>query len=142
MTHYDQFFIGFEDLVNKLHNKAGVNFPPYNIYRETDTKYGIELAIAGYSKDEISVSLGNGVLEVTGNKKSEDSKKYVHKGISSRSFSRTFTVAETIEVSKATYEDGVLKLTLENKVPETKKVKTIPVAWQIGAGRANALPVL
>ena len=128
MTQYDQFFIGFEDLVNKLHNKAGVNFPPYNIYRETDTKYGIELAIAGYSKDEISVSLGNGVLEVTGNKKSEDTKKYVHKGISSRSFSRTFTVAETIEVSKAVYEDGVLKLTLENKVPETKKVKTIPVA--------------
>lgn len=127
LTQYDPFFIGFEDLLSKLHGKQVVNFPPYNIYKETETKYGIELAIAGYSRDEITVSLGNGVLEVSGSKKSEDSKKYVHKGISSKSFSRTFTVAETIEVSKAVYEYGVLKLMLENKIPETKKVKTIPI---------------
>jgi molecular chaperone IbpA len=128
LTQYDQFFIGFEDLLSKLNGKGVVNFPPYNIYKVTDTSYGIELAIAGYSKEEISLSLGNGVLEVSGTKKPEDSKKYLHKGISSRSFSRTFTVAETIEVSKAVYEDGMLKITLENKVPETKKVKTIPVS--------------
>jgi molecular chaperone IbpA len=128
LTQYDPFFIGFEDLLSKLHAKSSVNFPPYNIFKDNDTSYGIELAVAGYSKDEISVSLGNGILEVSGTKKLDDSKKYIHKGISSRSFSRTFTVAETIEVTKAAYENGVLKLTLENKLPETKKIKTIPVA--------------
>lgn len=127
LTHYDPFFIGFEDLLTKLNSKTSVNFPPYNIYKETETRYGLELAVAGYSKDEISISIGNGVLEVSGSKKSEEPKKYLHKGISSRSFSRTFTVAETIEVYKAIYENGVLKLMLENRVPETKKVKTVLV---------------
>jgi molecular chaperone IbpA len=128
LTPYDPFFIGFEDLLLKLNSKASVNFPPYNLYKESDTSYGIELAVAGYSKEEISVSLGNGVLEVSGTKKPEDSKKYIHKGISSKSFSRTFTVADTIEVTSAAYQDGILKITLANKVPETKKVKAIPVS--------------
>ncbi len=128
LTPYDPFFIGFEDLLSKLNSKASVNFPPYNLYKESDTSYGIELAVAGYSKEEISVSLGNGVLEVSGTKKPEDSKKYIHKGISSKSFSRTFTVADTIEVTSAAYQDGILKITLANKVPETKKVKAIPVS--------------
>lgn len=128
LTPYDPFFIGFEDLLSKLNSKASVSFPPYNLYKESDTSYGIELAVAGYSKEEISVSLGNGVLEVSGTKKPEDSKKYIHKGISSKSFSRTFTVADTIEVTSAAYQDGILKITLANKVPETKKVKAIPVS--------------
>ena len=127
LTPHNPFFIGFEDLLTRIHNKETVNFPPYNLYKESDTSYGIELAVAGYSKEEISVSLGNGVLEVSGNKKPEDSKKYIHKGISSKSFSRTFTVADTIEVTSAAYQDGMLKITLADKVPETKKVKAIPV---------------
>lgn len=128
LTHYDPFFIGFEDLLSKLSSKQGVSFPPYNLYKESDTAYGIELAVAGYSKDEITVSLGNAVLEVSGVKLSEDNKKYLHKGISSKSFSRTFTVAETIEVSKAEYKDGLLRIILENKIPDTKKVKTISIS--------------
>ena len=126
LTHYDPFFIGFENILSKFNDKT-VNFPPYNIYKITETSYGIDIAIAGYNKNEISVSIGNNILEISGIKKSEDDKNYIHKGITTKSFSRTFSVAETIEVLAAVFEDGLLKITLENKIPETKKVKTIVV---------------
>jgi molecular chaperone IbpA len=126
LTHYDPFFIGFDNMLEKFNSKS-VSFPPYNLFKVSDTEYGIELAVAGYSKEDITVSIGNSVLEITGVMKPQKDKTFIHKGITSKSFSRSFSVADTIEVVSAAYENGILTIALKNKLPENKTNKTITI---------------
>jgi HSP20 family molecular chaperone IbpA len=127
LTQYDPFFIGFDSVLEKLNSKA-FSFPPYNLFKISDSEYEIELAVAGYAKEDITVSLGNGILDISGAVKTQKTKGLIHKGITSRPFSRSFRVAENVEVTSAAYENGILTLSLVNRIPDVKKIKNIVIA--------------
>ena len=107
-----------------------VNFPPYNIVKTGDFTYDVELALAGFSKDDITVDYADNLLTVKSVKKekSEDDKDGVlHRGISKRMFSKAFTIADDVEVKGAELKDGLLKISLERIVPEGKKPRNIQI---------------
>jgi len=124
-------FLGFDQLFNTLSetpmdSARGVGYPPYNVIRKDDGHFLIEIAVAGFSKDDIDLTLEKGVLTVTGKKHSgEDTRDYTHRGISSRGFERSFTIADTIKVIGADIVDGLLVIILENDIPEEDKPQTI-----------------
>jgi len=129
-VHYPRdVFLGFDSLfdeINRINNvKRQQSYPPYNVVKKDDDHYLIEIAVAGFSKDDIDLTLEKGVLTVEGKQKTEDTKDYIHKGISARSFVRNFTLAETIRVVGADVVDGMLLIGLENVVPEEDKPQTI-----------------
>jgi len=101
-------------------------FPHYNIRKETEGKYVIELALAGYKKDEVSVEVKDNVLIIEGKSK-EDLSNYVHQGIAKRSFKRQFQLADYVECKGGKLEDGMLNVELEYNPPESKKPKQIKI---------------
>ena len=111
------------------HNHAyhGKSYPPYNIVKLNDENYAIELAVAGFQKDNFSVELLDGNLHIHGAKSTKDSGEYLHKGISSKSFSLKFKLASNVEIKQAKYEDGILRISLQKLVPEHQKPKTFYV---------------
>jgi molecular chaperone IbpA len=124
-------FLGFDSLFNTLAetnvtDARGVGYPPYNVIRKDDGHFLIEIAVAGFSKDDIDLTLEKGVLTVTGKKHSgADTREYTHRGISQRGFERSFTIADTIKVIGADIVDGLLVIILENDIPEEDKPQTI-----------------
>jgi molecular chaperone IbpA len=135
LTHFDvnqfaPFTVGFDRVFDRLVDYGTTydtgGFPPYNIRKTDDFKHVIEIALAGFSKDEIEVILTDGVLEIKSkNTVSVDKPKddLIHKGIAKRAFTRKFTLADDIEVKDAKLENGLLVIDLEQIVPEHKKPK-------------------
>tara|TARA_B110000503_G_scaffold84518_1_gene128650 strand:+ start:2782 stop:3237 length:456 start_codon:yes stop_codon:yes gene_type:complete len=126
----DPYFIGFDNLIDKMSKSAQgqPNYPPYNIVKKDENTYELQLAIAGFSFDDLSVEVKDGVLSVTGNKAEEDTiYEYIHKGISARAFIRTFTLSDTVVVNGADLKDGILIVALENVIPEEKKPRKIDI---------------
>ena len=124
---FDHFERMFEDDFRGL---SVPNFPPYNIVKTGKNTYDVELALAGYSKKDIDVSLEDGVLTIKSIKEEKEDKEedgVIHKGIAKRYFSKAFTIADDVEVKGAELKDGLLKVSLERIVPESKKPKTIEV---------------
>ena len=108
-----------------------VNFPPYNIVKTGDFTYDVELALAGFSKDDITVDYADNLLTVKSVKKEkseEDNEGILHRGISKRMFSKAFTIADDVEVKGAELKDGLLKISLERIVPEGKKPRNIEIS--------------
>jgi molecular chaperone IbpA len=101
------------------------NYPPYNIVKIEDHKYELQIAIAGFKINELDIELKDGVLQIEGKKEVEETKNYLHKGISARAFRRAFTLADTIVVKGADLADGILTINLENIIPEEKKPRKI-----------------
>tara|TARA_B110000259_G_scaffold99668_1_gene115014 strand:- start:540 stop:1013 length:474 start_codon:yes stop_codon:yes gene_type:complete len=136
-------FLGFDQLFNTLTEinpdvARGSGYPPYNVIKKDDGHFLIEIAVAGFSKHDIDLTLEGGVLTVTGNKKTgTDKREYTHRGISARGFERAFTLADTIKVIGADIVDGLLVIILENNIPEEDKPQTI----NLGAlSAAQSLP--
>jgi molecular chaperone IbpA len=132
LTHatlgYDRFFDEVEKLLNSDVQKATTSFPPHNILKLDDTHYVVELAVAGFSKDEIEITTHDGTLTIKGSKEDKvDGGQYLHRGIGTRSFTKTLTVADTIEVKGAEFKDGILRIGLENIIPESKKPRKIEI---------------
>ena len=138
LTHFDinqitPFSVGFDRVFDRLvdyDSSYPGGFPPYNIRKTDDFRHVIEIALAGFSKDEIEVVLTDGVLVV----KSADlladkdpNEGLVHKGIAKRAFTRKFTLADDIEIKDAKLKNGLLEIELEQIVPEHKKPKVIKV---------------
>ena len=123
-------FDDFMSLQNQVINqKSTTGYPPYNIKKQDD-QFTIEIAVAGFSKDEIDIEYADKTLTIKGSSKSiteEEEKTFVYKGISNRAFTRTFTLADTIEVVNAELEDGMLKITCKQWLPERLQKKTIPI---------------
>lgn len=122
--------IGFEELFKTISEleKPVSGFPPYNIIRVTSTKFKITLAVAGFSKKDISVTLENGSLSIAGSVNQQvPVQEYIYKGIAERNFKRDFTVADTVEVTNVTLIDGILTVNLNNVIPEYKKLKTFTI---------------
>ena len=128
---FDNVFDHFERMFDDDFTSFNApTFPFYNIVKQGKNKYDIELALAGYSKDDIEVNLENGVLSIKSKKEDKEESKdgeILHKGIAKRYFSKSFTIADDVEVKGAELKDGLLRVSLERIVPENKKPKTIEI---------------
>jgi len=131
-----KFGIGFDGMFNELlrmsEQQHNTNYPPYNIVKQTDDKFYIEVATAGFTEGEIEICVENRMLTVTGEKSHHEGApevEYLHRGISSRSFDRSFRLGEHVEVLDAQNKDGILTVFLERQVPETLQPKTIDIKY-------------
>jgi len=131
------FSIGFDDMFDQFESMLGnggmvqSNYPPYNIRKAGKDKYAIEVAVAGFSKNDVEVEFEDKLLTVKTKKINKtvekDGDEIIHKGISQRSFSRSFTIADDVKVSDAQLKDGLLTINCEKIIPEQKKRKLIPI---------------
>jgi len=130
---FTPYAVGFDRVFDRLqdyasHQMQSTGFPPYNIRKEGDSNFIIEIALAGLSKDDLEVEIANGVLTVrTKEKKDEDGGELLHRGISFRQFTRKWTMADDIVVNDAKMEKGMLKITLERIIPEEKKPRLLKI---------------
>ena len=129
---FDDIFDHFERMFDgDVMNIPQVNYPPYNIVKTGENTYDNELALAGFSKDDINVEYENNVLTVKSIKKADEKDEQangvIHRGISKRMFTKSFTVADDVEVKGAELKDGLLKVSLERIIPESKKPRTIKI---------------
>jgi molecular chaperone IbpA len=135
LYHTTLGFENFFDEVEKLLNsdlKPTTTFPPHNILKLDDNHYVVELAVAGFSKEDIEVSVNDGELIIKGNKEDKaESGEYLHRGIGLRSFTKTLRIADTVEVRGAEYKDGILKVGLENIIPDHKKPRKIEIGKEL-----------
>jgi len=126
------FTVGFDELFDRLYGieNNSVSFPPYNIIKVDDFKYSIEMALAGYSKKDIELEVSESELSVKSKKIDEDkfvNSSIVHKGISTKSFERKFTLSDEVHVKDAEMKDGMLTIKLERIIPDHRKPKKISI---------------
>ena len=125
---FDDVFSHFERMFSDEFYISAGNHPPYNIVKTGPEKYNIEVALAGYGKNDVSVDFAEGLLTIKSVKDDKDEKDGIlHKGIAKRFFSRTFTIAEDVEVKDAELKDGLLKVSLKRIVPEGKEARQINI---------------
>lgn len=131
---FDKFFVGFDEQFNriaKMHDdltKNIPNYPPYNIKKTGDTTYVIELAVAGFAKQDIEIDLEDNKMVIKGNVQNDDNAdNFLFKGIAARNFTRTFALDDQVEVKNAEMINGMLQVFLERIIPEHKKPKKIEV---------------
>ena len=118
----------FDRLVDYSHNNmASTGFPPYNIKKVGDYGYEIEMALAGFGKEDIEVEVANGILTIRSVKENSDEPEVLHRGISYRKFNRRFTLANDVIVTGARLENGLLLVQLEQVIPEEMKPKLIEI---------------
>jgi molecular chaperone IbpA len=126
----DPFFIGWNrDLarLNSAHRTNSQSYPPYDLLKLDEDTYKLSIAVAGFSKDDIDVSVDNGTLIIKGEIIDVVDAQVVHKGIASRKFVRSFALGEYMEVTGADLKDGMLNISIDRIVPEEKKPKTIKI---------------
>ena len=121
---YDKLFDNLSRYVDNSVTSTG--FPPYNIRKEGDYHYVIEMALAGFSKEDIEIEVADGTLSVRSDKK-DDASDNLYRGISFRKFNRKFTLSDDIVVNDAALDNGMLTINLERVVPEEKKPRLIEV---------------
>lgn len=130
LKDFERSFIGFDKVFSEFANaqsnfaKTLPSFPPYNIKKIDDKTFSIELAVAGFSKQDIEVELDGDTLKISGRTNNDES-EYIYKGIAERAFTRQWKIADSIEIKNAALVNGMLKITLENmmKVLPTKKIE-------------------
>ena len=127
------FSVGFDSVFDRffdMDTNREQGYPPYKIRKVNDIQYVIELALAGFSKDDIEVELTDGLLAIRSKdrkEEEEDSDSFVHKGIARRSFSRTYTLSDDVIVKGADLKDGMLIINLERVIPDEKKPRLIQI---------------
>ena len=122
---FDVFDNIFDSVFNM--NESSTSYPPYNILK-SDNNYTISLAIAGFSTDEIDISLQENELLIKGTSEEKDKDvEFLHRGIAGRNFERKFRLADTVKVSDASYENGLLNIYLEREIPDHQKPRKIEI---------------
>ena len=123
--HFTPFSIGFDETFQRLEAiaGAGTSYPPYNVINGPDGRTSLEIALAGFSGDDIEVTTERNVLNVAAYPKKKDEENYKHRGIASRSFQRQWQLGADVEVKEVTFQDGLLTVTLEKYIPEAQKKK-------------------
>ena len=133
---FSKGLIGTDSILKKLNNISTTlhknlgGYPPYNIRKISENKYLLELAVAGFGKQDLEIELKDDVLTIKGLTDTTESKEdsdYIYKGIASRAFTRSFVLADTVEIWNAQLINGMLKIFLDNIVPESKKPKKINI---------------
>ena len=128
LEQYNPFWIGFDNIFNRMDSLEYTSFPPYNIRKIDSEKYEIEMAVAGFTKDNVKVKYAENTLTITGTKKDKkDSYKLIHKGISEKNFTKKFELADDFVVEDAGLQDGLLCVKLKKIIPEEKKEKIITI---------------
>lgn len=137
LTPFNRASVGFDRVFDILDrqfaNSVKTSYPPYNIIKEGEDSYSIEIAVAGFREDELEITVKDSVLTVIGEQKRNedpDSTNYLHRGISARNFTRTFTLGDHVEVKGAMVQNGLLVINLEREVPEAAKPKKIAITFQ------------
>lgn len=130
----DRFFdqleslsVGFAPVFREFRSNT-TTYPPHNIVKISDDEFNIELAIAGFKKDEVSLEEHQGLLTIRGDKSTENDNQYQFRGIANRSFSKSFRIAEFYEVKSAKLEDGILTIGFVKNIPEEAKPKLIAIS--------------
>ena len=131
-TQYE--YVGLERLLKDMEMSTSdyqlsTKYPPHNIIKYNDNEYVVELAVAGFSREELEITVEDCVLIMIGTKGEFDNEiEYLHKGISAKSFRKTIKLADTVIVKDAEFIDGILSVYLENIIPEHKKKKQIEIS--------------
>ena len=126
----DPFFIGFNRELSRLntaHKTNSQSYPPYDLLKLDEDTYRLSLAIAGFTKDDLKISVDNGTLIIKGELVEVIDAEVVHKGIAGRKFVRSFALGEYMEVTGAEMKDGMLHINVDRVIPEDKKPKTIEI---------------
>jgi molecular chaperone IbpA len=126
----DPFFIGFNRELSRLntaHKTNSQSYPPYDLLKLDEDTYRISIAVAGFSKKNINVSVDNGTLIIKGEIVEVTDAEVVHKGIAGRKFTRSFALGEYMEVTGAEMKDGMLHINVDRIIPEDKKPKVIDI---------------
>ena len=122
-------FVGFDTLfeeLNAMADRKESNYPAYNIAKDDDEHYRVEVALAGFSQEEISIQTEKGILTIEANK-AEERGNYIHQGIAKRAFSKMFRLAEYMKVEDAQFVDGILTVFLNKEVPDADRPKQISI---------------
>lgn len=132
---FARYSVGFDRLFRLLDttatNERSAGYPPYNIEETDENSWAITLAVAGFTKDEIEITEEQGLLRIkatNSNNEDQTERRWVHRGIASRSFERRFNLASHIKVKTASLENGLLNIELEREVPEVLKPKQIQIS--------------
>ena len=139
MPSMDKLLVGYEPMFKRLEEahesltKAIPNYPPYNIVKIDENKYVIEMAVAGFGKSNLDIEIQDGTLVVSGQSQLADmyeegiNNTYIYKGIADRNFTRKFSIADSVEIKNADLINGMLKIWLENIIPDNKKPKKVDI---------------
>ena len=122
--------IGFDrlfDVLDEVQRTAEESYPPYNIERLDENRFQISVALAGFTQDEVALTVEQNVLTLEGRKSDKEEKTFLHHGISARSFKRQFTLADHVEVKGARFENGLLIIDLQREIPEAMKLRRIAI---------------
>ena len=133
--------IGFDrlfDVLDEAQRTADETYPPYNIERLDENRFQISVALAGFTPDEVALTVEQNVLTLEGRKGEKDEKIFLHRGISTRSFKRQFTLADHVEVKGARFENGLLVIELQREIPEAMKPRRIAITGA-GSGKVNQI---
>ncbi len=124
-------FVGFDQLFEELSRVSEQklsNYPAYDIYKKNESNYEINLAVAGFTINDLEIILSNDVLVIRGKKTNKDNVDFIHKGIANRSFEQRFKLEQLIEVEDALLKDGILSIKLVKNLPENKEPKIIKIS--------------
>lgn len=129
LPEFHRSILGMDRLMNDFNRLDNSGYPPYNIESIGEDKYQITLALAGFKREDLDITVKEGLLSIEGKKAEIESKdrQFIHRGIANRAFTRQWKLAEYVEVVDATMEDGLLFVLLERQVPEEKQAKTIAI---------------
>jgi len=130
-----KFAVGFDQMFDELlrntNTQSTTNYPPYNVVKHSEDKFAIQLAVAGFKEGDIDVSIEKNQLTVKGEQATnlDENVEYLYKGISARSFLRSWTLADYVKVTDAIVEDGILTVNLERIIPDEQKPKKIAITY-------------
>lgn len=125
--------LGFDSLLNdfehRFANQINNNYPPYNIIKKDDNNYELEVAVTGFAPDEVTVQIDQNQLIVKGERKRDEDVEpaYLHRGLANRDFTRTWTLAEHMEVDAGTIKNGVLRIVIKRVIPEALKPRVLKI---------------
>jgi molecular chaperone IbpA len=123
--------IGFDRIFHDFENRAQqstTNYPPYNVIKHNDDSFEIEVAVAGFDREDVTIEVDQDQLRIKGQRKqTEDTREYLHRGLAAREFERQFTLAEHIIVGDAELTNGILRVKLTREVPEALKPRLIAI---------------
>ncbi len=128
---YNPVSLGLEDMFKRLDvltDSTASNYPPYNIIKVNDELHQLEIALAGFKRDEIEVAVERNVLTVKTNRSGTDTREYTHKGLAQRTFARNWQLSDDAVVENVTYADGLLTLDIRKEIPEAQKRKVLPIS--------------
>ncbi len=140
-TPFRHSTVGFDRLFDLL--ETGVpgstsdTYPPFDLVQESEDRYRITLALAGFRPDEVEVTAHQNVLLVSGRKSGEENARYIHRGIAARAFERRFALADFVQVKDADLRDGLLTITLEREIPEAMKPRRIEIGGSQAPSRLD-----